>query len=131
MYDPPGIVEASWGKRNGGLVNSSSNSGVKGSQIVLTSQHLMQPPLAHQTTYSSLQYNGSGHSNGRNHVGNSIPAHSRTHNDSNGQYIQYVDSSKKFNENQLSPVKKRVKENSPQSSNNGNGIDLILFRSFT
>jgi hypothetical protein len=127
MYDPPGIVhDGPWGKRNGGNV-VGSNVGMKASQIVLAPpqhhQHPMQPPIAHQpSAYSSLTYNGS---NGRQNMGNSIPAHTKLHHDPNGsQYLPYFDGYRKMNENvpQLSPVKKRVKESSPQGQSNGKDL---------
>jgi hypothetical protein len=133
MYDPPGIVDGPWGKRPG-LNTSSSNGGMK-SQIVLApqhSQHPMQPPLAHQTSsYSSLSYTGIG--NGRPHVGNSIPAHSKVHHEPNNQYMPYFEGYKKTNEsmNQLSPVKKRVKESSPHNHNNNGKSSVNPLLSYT
>ena len=127
MYDPPGIVDGPWGKRNGTISSGNSVSGMKTSQMVLPSQHQqhavqIQPPVAHQTSsYSSLSYNGG--SNGRNNMGNSIPAHSKMHQYSSGsQYVTHYDGLKKVNENvtQLSPVKKRVKESSPHNHNSKN-----------
>ncbi|CAG7722168.1 unnamed protein product [Allacma fusca] len=127
MYDPPGIVEGPWGKRNSTINSGNSGSSMKASQMVLAPQHQqhsvqIQPPLAHQTSsYSSLSY--SGGNNGRNNIGNSIPAHSKIHQYSNGsQYVTHFDGLKKVNDNvtQLSPVKKRVKESSPHNHNTGN-----------
>jgi len=128
MYDPPGIVDGPWGKRNGGSVGG--NIAMK-PQIVLgppqQHQHPMQPPIAHQpSAYSSLTYNGS---NGRQNIGNSIPAHTKLHHDPNGsQYLPYFDGYRRMNESvpQLSPLKKRVKESSPHNQSNGNSFNQTL-----
>jgi len=129
MYDPPGLVEGPWGKRNNGLGVSSSvaSASLKQSHMVLTGgppQHPVQPPIAHQTSaYSSLTYGagagaGSSVMNNRhrnNTLGNSIPAHSKVHHYTTiPNHLPHYDGVKKENVNQLSPVKKRVKESSPQ-----------------
>ncbi|CAL8116038.1 unnamed protein product [Orchesella dallaii] len=134
MYEPTGIVDGPWGKRNGGIsVGVPTNpvsgaSAMKNPQMVLTTgppQHPVQPPLAHQTSsYSTLSYtagaSGSSSSVNNRAIGNSIPAHSKVHHYPNGsQYVTHFDGVKKGNDNvsQLSPVKKRVKESSPHNHN--------------
>lgn len=130
MYEPTGIVDGPWGKRNGGIsVGVATNavsgaSSMKNPQMVLSTgppQHSVQPPLAHQTSsYSTLSYAAGtgGNGNNRANIGNSIPAHSKVHHYPNGNQYHF-DGLKKMNENvnQLSPVKKRVKESSPHSHN--------------
>jgi hypothetical protein len=143
MYDPPGLVEGPWGKRNGGLgvgvSSSAASASLKQSHMVLTGgppQHPVQPPLAHQTSsYSSLTYGGAGASGGNglnirnrnNNIGNSIPAHSKIHHYSTlSNHLPHFDGVKKENHNQLSPVKKRVKESSPQGQNGKKNQGIYL-----
>lgn len=134
-------MEGPWGKRNGGLgVNSNSAAASLKPHMVLTSGHpqhpmSIQPPLAHQTSYSSLSYGnsstmGNGGSsinrNRSNNIGNSIPAHSKVHHyngNSSSHNVGHYDGHgvKKENVTQLSPVKKRIKESSPGSGNNNHG----------
>ncbi|XP_021954938.1 homeodomain-interacting protein kinase 3 isoform X2 [Folsomia candida] len=136
MYEPQGLIDGPWGKRNGGLgVNSNAAAAsLKPSHMVLAPghpQHSIQPPLAHQTTYSSLNYGpgnnvvGNGNNRNRNNnIGNSIPAHSKVHHyhgNSSSHIGHHYEGGhvKKENATQLSPVKKRIKESSPSNNNHG------------
>jgi hypothetical protein len=138
MYEPQGLIEGAWGKRNAGPgVNSNPASSSLKPHMVLAAghQHPIQPPLAHQTNYSSLLYGNGGSSVGnginrnRHNIGNSIPAHSKVHSHYNGNsssHLGHYESVKKENANQLSPVKKRVKESSPGNNNHGKSYYFIV-----